>query len=85
MTDPVLHLRLDGYEGPLDLLLDLARAQKLDLAGISIVALVDQYLAVIDRARGMRAGIAGRMAGDGRLARLAEIPPAAAQGGSRGG
>ncbi|MBU8545486.1 MULTISPECIES: segregation and condensation protein A [Roseomonadaceae] len=54
MTDPVLHLRLDGYEGPLDLLLDLARAQKLDLAGISIVALVDQYLAVIDRARGMR-------------------------------
>lgn len=54
MTDPVLHLRLDGYEGPLDLLLDLARAQKLDLAGISIVALVDQYLAVIDQARGMR-------------------------------
>ncbi|MGX9962700.1 segregation and condensation protein A [Roseomonas sp. F4] len=54
MTDPVLHLRLDGYEGPLDLLLDLARAQKLDLAGISIVALVDQYLAVIDKARGMR-------------------------------
>jgi len=54
VTDPVLHLRLDGYEGPLDLLLDLARAQKLDLAGISIVALVDQYLAVIDQARGMR-------------------------------
>jgi len=54
VTDPVLHLRLDGYEGPLDLLLDLARAQKLDLAGISIVALVDQYLAVIERARGMR-------------------------------
>jgi segregation and condensation protein A len=52
----VLHLRLDGYEGPLDLLLDLARAQKLDLAGISIVALVDQYLAVIDRARAERAG-----------------------------
>jgi segregation and condensation protein A len=54
MTDPVLHLRLDGYEGPLDLLLDLARAQKLDLAGISILALVDQYLAVIEQARGMR-------------------------------
>ena len=54
MTDPVLHLRLDGYEGPLDLLLDLARSQKLDIAGISIVALVDQYLAVIDQARGMR-------------------------------
>jgi segregation and condensation protein A len=54
MADPVLHLRLDGYEGPLDLLLDLARSQKLDIANISIVALVDQYLAVIDQARGMR-------------------------------
>ena len=51
---PVLHLRLDGYEGPLDLLLDLARGQKLDLGTISIVSLVDQYLAVIERARGLR-------------------------------
>jgi segregation and condensation protein A len=51
---PVLHLRLDGYEGPLDLLLDLARAQKLDLGTISIVALVDQYLKVIEQARGLR-------------------------------
>ncbi len=55
---PVLHLRLDGYEGPLDLLLDLARAQKVDLARISIVALVDQYLAVIEQARGLRLEIA---------------------------
>ena len=51
---PVLHLRLDGYEGPLDLLLDLARSQKLDLGTISIVALVDQYLKVIEQARGLR-------------------------------
>jgi len=51
---PVLLLRLDGYEGPLDLLLDLARNQKLDLGTISIVALVDQYLAVIEQARGLR-------------------------------
>ena len=51
---PALHLRLEGYEGPLDLLLDMARAQKLDLGTISIVALVDQYLAVIERARGLR-------------------------------
>jgi segregation and condensation protein A len=51
---PVLHLSLDGFEGPLDLLLDLARAQKVDLGGISILALVDQYLAVIERARGLR-------------------------------
>ena len=46
-----LLVRLDGFEGPLDLLLDLARAQKVDLARISIVALVDQYLAVLAEAR----------------------------------
>jgi len=51
---PVLHLRLDGFEGPLDLLLELARTQKLDLGTISIVSLVDQYLAVIEQARGLR-------------------------------
>ncbi|PZR82091.1 MAG: segregation/condensation protein A [Stutzerimonas stutzeri] len=44
-------LDLDGYEGPLDLLLDLARRQKVDLARISILELVDQYLAFIDRVR----------------------------------
>jgi segregation and condensation protein A len=54
MTEPVLHLQLDGFEGPLDLLLELSRAQKVDLGRISIVALVDQYLAVIERARGLR-------------------------------
>jgi segregation and condensation protein A len=54
MSEQSLHLRLDGFEGPLDLLLELARGQKLDLGGISIVALVDQYLAVIEQARGLR-------------------------------
>ncbi len=39
-----LYLELDGWEGPLDLLLDLARRQKVDLRQISILALVDQYL-----------------------------------------
>lgn len=42
---------LDGFEGPLDLLLDLARAQKVDLARISILALVEQYLAYLEAAR----------------------------------
>ncbi len=42
---------VDGYEGPLDLLLTLARNQKVDLARISIVELVDQYLAFVDRVR----------------------------------
>jgi segregation and condensation protein A len=53
-----LLLRLDGFEGPLDLLLDLARAQKVDLARISIVALVEQYLAVIEGARRVRLELA---------------------------
>jgi segregation and condensation protein A len=55
---PTLHLRLDGFEGPLDLLLELARAQKVDLARISILALVDQYLAVIESARRVRLELA---------------------------
>jgi segregation and condensation protein A len=42
-------VRLDGFEGPLDLLLDLARRQQVDLAQISVLALVDQYLAALDR------------------------------------
>lgn len=46
-----LLLDLDGWEGPLDVLLSLARAQKVDLKQISILALVEQYLAYIDRAR----------------------------------
>jgi segregation and condensation protein A len=51
-----LHLELDGWEGPLDLLLDLARRQKVDLRQISILALVDQYLAFIEA--GMRLELA---------------------------
>ncbi len=49
-----LTLSLDGFEGPLDLLLDLARAQKLDLAKISILALVDQYLAIVEGSEALR-------------------------------
>ncbi|WP_428484469.1 segregation and condensation protein A [Rhodopila sp.] len=53
-----LLLRLDGFEGPMDLLLDLARSQKVDLARISILSLVDQYLAVIEGARRIRLELA---------------------------
>ena len=42
---------VDGFEGPLDLLLVLARSQKVDLKKISILALADQYLAFIEEAR----------------------------------
>jgi segregation and condensation protein A len=53
-----LVLRLEGFEGPMDLLLDLARAQKVDLAKISILSLVDQYLAVIVGAKRIRLELA---------------------------
>ncbi len=46
-----LVLRLKSYEGPLDLLLDLARRQKVDLAEISVLELAQQYIAVIREAR----------------------------------
>ena len=45
-----VHLRLDGFEGPLDLLLDLARRQQVDFARISILTLVDQYLVAVTHA-----------------------------------
>jgi segregation and condensation protein A len=53
-----LRVHLEGFEGPLDLLLDLARTQKVDLAKISILALVEQYLAVIEGARRIRLELA---------------------------
>ena len=46
-----LIVNIDGYEGPLDILLDLARSQKVDIRKISMVALVDQYLAFINAAK----------------------------------
>src|ERR1700726_1358939 len=53
-----LVLELDGYEGPIDLLLSLAREQKVDLGKISILALADQYLAFIARQRSLSLEIA---------------------------
>jgi segregation and condensation protein A len=53
-----LTLNLDGWEGPLDLLLNLARAQKVDLAQISILQLVDQYTDYIASARALKLEIA---------------------------
>ena len=46
-ADETLVVDLDGFEGPLDLLLTLARAQKLDLTKMSMVDLADQYLSYI--------------------------------------
>ena len=53
-----LTLNLDGWEGPLDLLLSLARGQKVDLAQISILQLVDQYTDYIANARALKLEIA---------------------------
>src|SRR5271154_3641398 len=53
-----LVLQLDGFEGPLDLLLELARQQKVDLAKISILSLVEQFLAVVEGARRVRLELA---------------------------
>lgn len=59
MTSPdALTIEIDGWEGPLDLLLNLARAQKVDLRELSILALVEQYLAFIGDARALRLEIA---------------------------
>src|SRR5438034_7710916 len=52
--EPALIVDVEGFEGPLDLLLMLARQQKVDLAKISILALADQYLSFIEAARQLR-------------------------------
>jgi segregation and condensation protein A len=66
--DPVVEARADdedalivdvaGYEGPLDLLLALARTQKVDLSKISVLALADQYLGFIGEAQKLRLELA---------------------------
>src|SRR3954451_18615796 len=62
MSDEVpegqLVLDLDGYQGPIDVLLALARDQKVDLTKISILQLADQYLAFIAAARQLHLEIA---------------------------
>ncbi len=57
-SDEAFHIDIDGYEGPLDLLLELARRQKVDLAHISILALAEQYLQFIEAARKIRLELA---------------------------
>jgi segregation and condensation protein A len=55
---PALIVDVDGFEGPLDLLLELARRQKVDLQRISILALAEQYLAFVEEARRIRLELA---------------------------
>ena len=58
MSGEQLTLDLDGWEGPLDLLLNLARSQKVDLKQISILSLVEQYFAYVERARTLQLELA---------------------------
>ena len=57
-ADNALVVSLDGFEGPLDVLLALARTQKVDLAKISVLALANQYLEFIAEARKLRLELA---------------------------
>src|SRR5215510_7833035 len=56
--EDALVVSLDGFAGPLDVLLALARTQKVDLAKISVLALADQYLVFIEHARRLRLELA---------------------------
>src|ERR1700749_4669693 len=53
-----LFIHVDGFEGPLDLLLTLARNQKVDIAKISVLKLADQYLEFIESAKRMNLELA---------------------------
>src|SRR6476619_8614394 len=56
--EPALLVDVDGFEGPLDLLLELARRQKVDLHRISVLALAEQYLEFIEAVRRVRLELA---------------------------
>jgi len=56
--EDALFIHVDGFEGPLDLLLTLARNQKVDIAKISILKLADQYLEFIESAKKMNLELA---------------------------
>jgi segregation and condensation protein A len=56
--EELFRVDVDGFEGPLDLLLELARRQKVDLHKISVLALAEQYLAFVEQARSLRLELA---------------------------
>ncbi|GKY87566.1 segregation and condensation protein A [Sinisalibacter aestuarii] len=58
MAAEALIIDVDGYEGPLDLLLTMARTQKVDLRKVSVLQLAEQYLAFVEQARHLRIELA---------------------------
>jgi segregation and condensation protein A len=57
-SEPAFVVDVEGFEGPLDLLLHLARGQKVDLSRISVLALAEQYLSFVEQARALRLELA---------------------------
>ena len=58
LADEALIVDVDGFEGPLDLLLALSRSQKVDLRRISVLHLAEQYLVFVNRAQALRIELA---------------------------
>lgn len=58
LSEPALVIDVQGFEGPLDLLLHLARTQKVDLTRVSVLALAEQYLLFVEQARALRLELA---------------------------
>ena len=58
LNDDVLLLNINGYEGAIDLLLELAKRQKVDLLNISILELAEQYLQYVKNANSLNLEIA---------------------------
>src|SRR5690606_250518 len=56
--DPSLLIDVQGFEGPLDLLLHLARSQRVDLSKISVFALAEQYISFVEKAQALRLELA---------------------------
>ena len=59
--DEALVVTVDGFEGPLDLLLTLARNQKVDIAKISVLKLAEQYLEFIEAAKRLNLELAAEI------------------------
>ena len=58
LADEALIIDVDGFEGPLDLLLNLSRSQKVDLRRISVLQLAEQYLKFVNQAVALRIELA---------------------------
>ena len=68
-----LKIDIDNYSGPLEVLLDLAKAQKVDLANISITQLADQFIEFINRVKKINLDLASEYLLNGHLVNIPKI------------